>query len=84
MTSIPGGQGKDTSEFKVSLGQKQAPDSSAAVHTFNLGHTLPLEDYIRNLPGRGKIHSGSPACSHLPAHLLESTPTGDQLRLSNY
>jgi hypothetical protein len=57
---------------------KQVPDPGVVAHTFNLGHTFFWR--LHKDTGRRKIHSSLPACTYLPAHLLEPTSTENQLK----
>ena len=63
-----------------SSGTKQVPDPGMVVHTFNLGATSSAGDLLKDLRRR-KTHFSLPACTYLPAHLLESTSL---VGLSNY
>ena len=59
-------------------GTKQVPDPGMVVHTFNLGATSSAGDLLKDLRRR-KTHFSLPACTYLPAHLLESTSVASQL-----
>jgi hypothetical protein len=76
MPLIPGGKG--VSEFKFSLQQSKS-QIRMCWYTLLMWATPPAGDLHKDV-GRRKIRSSSPACIYLPAQLLESTSTGDQLK----
>ena len=66
------------SEFKVSMGQSKS-QIQALWYMPLIGATPSTGDLHKGI-GRRKISSSSPTCIYLPAHLLESTSTKDQLK----
>ena len=81
-TFNPGDWGKEISEFKVSLGESRL-QIQAWWHTPLIWAT-PSAGGLHEDIGRRKIYSSSPACTYLPAPLLEpissTASTEDQVK----